>query len=80
MSGANTVTIDGLLKENYESFVAEQINQKNPFKDIFKMVTVPYGGRETVYTAHVERNTSPMFTGEDGAARLYRWVAERKVQ
>jgi hypothetical protein len=67
MTGANTVTIDGLLKENYESFVAEQVNQKNPFKDVYKTQTVPYGGRETVYTAHVSRNTSPMFTGEDGA-------------
>jgi len=67
MTGANTATIDGILKENYESFIAENVNQKNPFKDIFKTVTVPYGGRETVYTAHVSRNTSPMFTGEDGA-------------
>jgi hypothetical protein len=67
MTGANTVTIDGILKQNYESFIAENVNQKNPFGDIFKTVTVPYGGREVVYTAHVSRNTSPMFTGEDGA-------------
>ena len=67
MTGANTVTIDGILKEHYESFIAENVNQKNPFKDLYKTQTVPYGGRETVYTAHVSRNTSPMFTGEDGA-------------
>jgi hypothetical protein len=66
-AGANTATIDGLLKENYEAFIAEQVNQKNPLKDVFKTTPVPYGGRETVYDAHVSRNTSPMFTGEDGA-------------
>lgn len=65
--GATTASIDGLLKENYESFIAENVNNKNPFKDVFKTETVPYGGRETVYDAHVSRNTSPMFTGEDGA-------------
>jgi hypothetical protein len=65
--GANTATIDGLLKTNYESFIAENVNQKNPFKDVFRTESVPYGGRETTYTAHVSRNTSPMFTGEDGA-------------
>lgn len=67
MAGANTATIDGLLKTNYESFIAENVNQKNPFKEIYKTETVPYGGRVTTYTAHVSRNISPMFTGEDGA-------------
>lgn len=66
-SGANTQTMDGILKENYESFIAEQVNNRNPWGDIFKTQDVPYGGRETVYTAHVSRNSSPMFTGEDGA-------------
>jgi hypothetical protein len=66
-NGANTQTVDGILKENYEAFIAEQVNQKNPWKDVYKVVDVPYGGRETVYTAHVSRNVSPMFTGEDGA-------------
>lgn len=65
--GANTSTIDGLLKRNYESFIAEQVNNKNPFKDVFRTETVPYGGSETTYTAHVSRNVSPMFVGEDGA-------------
>ena len=65
--GANTATLDGILKENYEAFISEKVNQKNPWKDVYKMVDVPYGGRETVYTAHVSRNTSPMFVGEDGA-------------
>lgn len=67
MAGANTVTIDGLLKMNYEAIVANQVNDKNPLKDVFKTETVPYGGSETEYTARVSRNVSPMFTGEDGA-------------
>lgn len=66
-AGANTQVIDGLLKENYEAFIAEQVNDKNPFSDVFKTEDVPFGGRETVYDAHVSRNTSPMFTGEDSA-------------
>jgi hypothetical protein len=65
--GANTTTVDGLLKTNYESFIANQVNDKNPFGDIFKTQPVSYGGDETVYTARVSRNTSPMFTGEEGA-------------
>lgn len=67
MAGATTASIDGLLKENYESFIAENVNNRNPLKEVFKTESVPYGGRETVYDAHVSRNTSPMFTGEDGA-------------
>ena len=67
LEGANTQTVDGILKDNFEAHISEKVNQKNPWKDVFKTVDVPYGGRETVYTAHVSRNTSPMFVGEDGA-------------
>jgi hypothetical protein len=67
MAGANTVTVDGLLKTNYEGFIAQQINQKNPLKELWRTETVPYGGSSTEYDAHVSRNVSPMFTGEDGA-------------
>jgi len=67
MAGANTVTVDGLLKTNYEGFIAKQVNDKNPLKELWRTETVPYGGSETEYTAHVSRNVSPMFTGEDGA-------------
>lgn len=66
-TGATTASIDGLLKENYESFIAENVNNRNPLGEVFKTESVPYGGRETVYDAHVSRNASPMFTGEDGA-------------
>jgi hypothetical protein len=66
-TGANTNSVDGLLKTNFESHIANQVNDKNPFKEIFKTQPVPYGGDETVYTARVNRNVSPMFTGEEGA-------------
>lgn len=65
--GADTQLIDGILKDYYEDFVAEQINQKNPLKDLFRTETKGFTGRETVYSAHVSRNSSPMFVGEDSA-------------
>lgn len=67
MPGANTQTVDGMLKQNYESFIAQMVNYKNPLKEIVKFKSIPYGGRETVYDAHVGTNISPMFVGEDGA-------------
>jgi hypothetical protein len=67
MAGADTQTIDGILKDFYEDFVAEQVNQKNPLKDLFKFETEGFSGREVVYTSHVSRNVSPMFVGEDSA-------------
>lgn len=65
-SGANTATIDGLLKDYYEDYIADGVNNKNPLKDIIedKMMDKSYGGRQFVYDAHVERNVSPMFTSE----------------
>lgn len=65
--GADTQTIDGILKDYYEDFIAEQVNNKNPLKDLFRFETMPFAGREIVYTAHVSRNVSPMFVGEDSA-------------
>lgn len=65
--GADTTTIDGIYKDYYEDFIAEQVNNKNPLKELFKFETNPFGGREVVYTSHVSRNTSPMFVGEDSA-------------
>lgn len=67
MAGINTAIVDGLLKENYEDYVSEKVNNKNPLGDIFKLQTVAYGGSETIYNAHTSRNISPMFVGEDGA-------------
>jgi hypothetical protein len=65
--GADTQTIDGVLKDYYEDLVAEQVNVKNPLKDLFRFEEAPFGGREVVYSAHVSRNVSPMFVGEDSA-------------
>jgi hypothetical protein len=65
--GANTQSIDGILKDYYEDFVAEQVNQKNPLKDLFTFQKLEFAGREIVYTGHVSRNVSPMFVGEDSA-------------
>lgn len=67
MAGANTQIIGGVLKTVYEDFVAEQTNNKYPFKDLFKWEDAEYAGQEVVYSAHVTRNVSPMWVGEDGA-------------
>lgn len=65
---ASTATIDGLLKDYYEDYVQEGVNNKNPMKDILetKLMDKAYGGRQFMYDAHVERNISPMFTAEYG--------------
>jgi hypothetical protein len=65
--GADTQVIDGILKDYYEDFIAEQVNNRNPFKDYWRFEDVPFAGREVVYTSHISRNVSPMFVGEDSA-------------
>jgi hypothetical protein len=65
--GTDTQLIQGALKTVFEDYVAEQTNNKFPLKGLFKWVGVEYAGQEVVYDAHVSRNTSPMFVGEDGA-------------
>lgn len=65
--GADTQTISGAYKSVYENFVADQVNNKFALKDLFKWQGVDYAGQEVVYNAHVSRNVSPMFVGEDGA-------------
>lgn len=72
MAGTNTQIIGGTLKTVYEDFVAEQTNNKFPIKGadskpLFKWKDVEFAGQEIVYDAHVQRNISPMFCGEDGA-------------
>lgn len=67
MAGATTQAISGVYKTVYEDFVAEQTHNKFPLKDQFKWQGVEYAGQEVVYNAHVSRNISPMFVGEDGA-------------
>lgn len=65
---ASTATIDGLLKDYYEDYVQEGVNNKNPMKDLIetKFMDKAFGGRQFMYSAHVERNVSPMFTAEYG--------------
>lgn len=65
--GADTQSIDGILKDYYEDYVSEQVNNRNPLKDLFKFETEGFSGREVVYAAQVSRNISPMFVGEDSA-------------
>lgn len=64
---ANTQVIQGTLKTVFEDYVAEQTNNKFPMRDQFKWQQLDYAGQEVVYNAHVTRNISPMFVGEDGA-------------
>ena len=67
MAGADTQIIGGVLKTVYEDFVAEATNNKYPLKDLYKWEDAEYAGQEVVYTAHVTRNVSPMWVGEDSA-------------
>lgn len=66
--GANTQTVDGLLKDVFEDFIAEAVNQKNPLKDVFKLKKGKFpGGRGLTFTAHVGRNAGTGFAREDSA-------------
>ena len=65
--GADTQTIDGLLKDDYEDFVAESVLNKNPLKDLFRFEDKGFTGREVIYSDHVSANSGSMFTNEDGA-------------
>jgi hypothetical protein len=65
--GANTQTIGGLYKTVYENFVSEQTNNKFPLKELLRWEKVEFAGQDKVYNAHVTRNVSPMWVGEDGA-------------
>ena len=67
MAGANTQIIGGVLKTVYEDFIAEATNNKYPLKDLYRWENADYAGQEVVYTAHVTRNISPMWVGEDSA-------------
>lgn len=67
MAGTNTQLIGATLKTVFENFIAEQTNKKFPMKEEFKWTQLDWAGQEVVYNAHVTRNVSPMFVGEDGA-------------
>lgn len=65
--GADTASVAGSYKTDYEGFVADQVLNKFPLKDYFKFEQLEFAGQEVVYNAHTSRNISPMFVGEDGA-------------
>jgi len=66
--GATIQTHDALLKENFEDFIGEAVNEKNPLRDLIKFENVPYGGSEVSYPVTVDRGIAgTMFVGEDGA-------------
>ena len=65
---ADTTALSGLAKDVFEDGVSEGVNNSFPLKDFFKTEDVDYkGGEGHVWTAHVGRNVSPMFVGEDSA-------------
>jgi hypothetical protein len=66
--GADTTALNGLMKDVYEDAISEGVNNSFPLKDFFKTETADYkGGEGHTWTAHVGRNVSPMFVGEDSA-------------
>jgi hypothetical protein len=64
---SSTQQEDGILKDYYEDFISEHTNNKVPLSDLFRWEQAEYAGRAVEYRAHVTRNVSPMFVGEDGA-------------
>ena len=65
--GADTQAIDGILKDYYEERISELVPQRMKLSKLWKYKKLPFGGRERVWSAHVGRNASPMFVGEEGA-------------
>jgi len=66
--GSDTTTEDGLLKNTYEDVIAEGVLKKFQLRDAFKVKDSPWnGGRGKEWSAHVERNNSPMAVGQDSA-------------
>jgi hypothetical protein len=66
--GSDSATEDGLLKNTYEDVIAEGVLKKFQLRDAFKLKDSPWdGGRGKEWSAHVERNNSPMAVGSDSA-------------
>ncbi len=65
--GADTVTLSGLAKDVFEKGVSEGVNNTFPLKEFFPVdEDIDWrGGNGHRWTAHVGRNASPMFSGED---------------
>lgn len=66
--GADTNALSGLMKDVFAPGVAEGVNNTFPLTDAFPVESVDYlGGLGTKWAAHVGRNNSPFFAGEDSA-------------
>lgn len=66
-TGTNTSIFEGAMKTVFENEVAEMVNNHFVWQSWFKPQKAEFYGQDTVYTAHVKRNVSPMWCGEDGA-------------
>lgn len=65
--GANTQTVDGILKDFAADYIVEGVNLKNPLRDFFKFDKETFAGRKVIHPSHVGTNESPMWVNEDGA-------------
>jgi len=66
--GADRAALDGLMKDVYQEGISEGVNNSFPLAEEFPLKETAYkGGREEKWAAHVGRNVSPMFVGEDSA-------------
>lgn len=85
--GSDTATEDGLLKQTYEDVIAEGVLKKFQLRDAFKQKDSPWeGGRGKEWSAHVERNNSPMAVGSDSAIPvadnekyIQGWITQKKL-
>lgn len=64
---ADKQALDAIFKDVYEEGISEGVHQKNPLRDVIKMESSPFKGREIVKLLHTGRNVSPMFVGPDSA-------------
>jgi hypothetical protein len=70
MAGVDTTVLSGLEKDIFEKGVSEGVNNKFPLKEFFEKETTDadyLGGGGHIWSHHVGRNTSPMFTREGAA-------------
>jgi hypothetical protein len=67
-AGADTTALSGLAKDVFEQGVTEGVNNSFPLAKEFPTEAVDWkGGDGLVWAAHVGRNASPFFAGEDSA-------------
>lgn len=65
--GQTLSAYDAALKEFYEDYISEEVNQRTTMLDLFKKETdapIDAGGRRVVYPAHISRNEGVGSVGE----------------